>query len=60
MRLRDRFLFEQQAQLAKDAALPDPADAYRALVETLDAEDEEHAIDSPPGAVPTDRPERAA
>ena len=36
--LRDRFLAEQQLQLAKDAKLTDPADAYRALVEELSAD----------------------
>ena len=31
--LRDRFLAEQQDQLAEDAKLDDPAVAYRSLVE---------------------------
>jgi len=33
--LRDRFLAEQQDQLARDAELEDPALAYRQLVEQL-------------------------
>ena len=36
--LRERYLAEQQAQLAKDAQLDDPALAYRALIEELRAE----------------------
>ena len=36
--LRDRYLAEQQAQLAKDAQLSDPAIAYRALLEELRVE----------------------
>ena len=36
--LRERYLAEQQAQLAKDAQLSDPALAYRALLEELRAE----------------------
>ncbi len=36
--LRERFLAEQQDQLAKDATLADPADAYRVLLEELYAE----------------------
>ena len=33
--LKERFVAQQQAQLAKDARLPDPAYAYEALVEEL-------------------------
>ncbi len=33
--LRERYLAEQQAQLAKDAQLSDPAMAYRELLEEL-------------------------
>ncbi len=36
--LRERYLAEQQAQLAKDAQLSDPAMAYRELLEELRAE----------------------
>lgn len=36
--LRDRYLAEQQSQLAEDAKLDDPADAYRALLAELDRE----------------------
>ncbi len=36
--LRERYLAEQQAQLAKDAQLSDPAIAYRALLEELRVE----------------------
>ena len=38
--LRERYLAEQQAQLAKDAQLADPAIAYRALLEELRVEDD--------------------
>ncbi len=37
---RARYLAEQQAQLAEDAKLDDPAAAYRALLEELDSEDD--------------------
>ncbi len=36
--LRERYLAEQQAQLAKDAELSDPAIAYRALLEEFRCE----------------------
>ena len=36
--LRERYLAEQQAQLAKDAQLSDPAVAYHALLKDLRAE----------------------
>ena len=36
--LRERYLAAQQAQLAKDAQLSDPAEAYRALLEELGVE----------------------
>ena len=36
--LRERYLAEQQAQLAKDAQLSDPAIAYRELLAELRVE----------------------
>ena len=36
--LRERFLAEQQTQLAEDAKLADPAAAYRELIERLESE----------------------
>lgn len=36
--LRERYLAEQQSQLAEDAKLDDPAVAYRALLAELDRE----------------------
>ena len=38
-KLRARFLAEQQIQLARDAQLADPAEAYRNLVAELMAEE---------------------
>ncbi len=45
--LRQRFLEKQQAQLAEDAKLADPAVAYRALLEELseDRDDKDRAAD---------------
>ncbi len=42
--LRKRFLDKQQTQMAEDAKLPDPADAYRALLAELSQErdDDKH------------------
>ena len=34
--LRERYLLQQQSQLAEDAELDDPAAAYRALLAELD------------------------
>ncbi len=39
--LRQRFLDTQQTQLAEDAKLADPADAYRELLDELTDEQEE-------------------
>ncbi len=36
--LTERFLAQQQTQLAEDAKLPDPADAYEALLDELSIE----------------------
>ncbi len=44
--LRERYLAEQQAQLAKDAQLADPAIAYRALLAELRLEEADAADDS--------------
>ena len=41
--LRKRFLAKQQSQMAEDAKLADPADAYRELLEEIDTNDEERA-----------------
>ena len=41
--LRDRFLAEQQEQLAEDSRLDDPAGAYRQLLAEL-AEDEPNEV----------------
>ena len=38
--LRDRYLAEQQTQLAEDSKIDDPAQAYRALVDELYSDDE--------------------
>ena len=60
IRLRDRFLREQQMQLTKDARLSDPAHAYRVLVERLEAEDDRRTIDEDGELLEDERPERAA
>jgi hypothetical protein len=36
--LRERYLAQQQSQLAQDAKLDDPAVAYRALLAEIDRE----------------------
>ncbi len=60
IRLRDRFLREQQMQLTKDARLPDPAHAYQVLVERLEAEDNRRIMDVDDELLEDERPERAA
>ena len=44
--LRERFLAEQQQQLREDAKVPDPAEAYRVLLEELSDEARDDALET--------------
>jgi hypothetical protein len=44
--LRERFLAEQQQQLREDAKVPDPAEAYRVLLEELSDEARDETLET--------------